>query len=648
MLYEQARTRTSPLPWPDAADLTSFIACEQVDSIHARMMRTVWTEPFCTVSGYGEAADRAPFVEEFHQWKVEEEGLQLVLDRAFLMALIEPRALIEVSEAIGTRTARKTIIAAPRVDPESGGLMYDQKGKPQLAVGADGKFIEAEHDALGVTTVVDSPEPVRTGPMYRVLPYRDSLILPVHARDEDEIWGYAKRVFKRKTDLTQQAKDGIYDEDEVAALTDTGDREMAAEPALRRDNISVAPQFAETAEKELWEVLVLLDLNALFDRHNVGKASGVKAGARWYVATTHLSQPALLRFQHDDLDRGRYVPIVLHPRTDRITEGFSFVGHKLITVLEEHTAYRNMGADATSKAVNAPIKRLTGALWDADEQPLGPKSVIDVRSMTEIEPMVMPDVPQSVWMQQQQCENAGRRIGGINDIASGQQVEKGNPTLGEVQMATEQSFVRMDLIVRRAQKAVESLMQIRHAIWKRTLADQPEGVDAPDALMVGLEGRGVPIDDYLPNGKITAALLSGPFRFKPYGSVETADVNRLRADMGQFMQFLGMYGKMFPQMMPILQSPKFARSILRYVGRLYRVPNMSDILGGPAQDLLGQGGTMAGPQMPGMMPPQQGMPQGMPMPPGMPPGPQGLEMIPGAPPPIPMPNPLAQISGTVQ
>ena len=50
MLYEQARTRRPDgLPWPDAADLTSYIPCEKVDSIHARIMRTVWTNPIWTV-----------------------------------------------------------------------------------------------------------------------------------------------------------------------------------------------------------------------------------------------------------------------------------------------------------------------------------------------------------------------------------------------------------------------------------------------------------------------------------------------------------------------------------------------------------------------------------------------------------------------
>ena len=81
MLYEQARTRSSKnLPWPDAADLTSHLACANVDALHARAMKTIWTEPVCTVEGWGQAADNAPFVEEFHQWKAEEERLQSVQD----------------------------------------------------------------------------------------------------------------------------------------------------------------------------------------------------------------------------------------------------------------------------------------------------------------------------------------------------------------------------------------------------------------------------------------------------------------------------------------------------------------------------------------------------------------------------------------
>src|SRR5574342_1303506 len=84
-LYEQARTRSQRnLPWPDAADLTSYIATEKVDALHARMMRTIFTEPVWTVEGWGDSVSKAPLVEEFHQAKVEEERLQGVLDRWLL------------------------------------------------------------------------------------------------------------------------------------------------------------------------------------------------------------------------------------------------------------------------------------------------------------------------------------------------------------------------------------------------------------------------------------------------------------------------------------------------------------------------------------------------------------------------------------
>jgi hypothetical protein len=76
-LYEQGRTRgASNQPWQDAADLTSFLATQYVDTLQARFVDTIFVEPVYTVEGYGEAAKRAPFVEEFHQWQLESEGFQ--------------------------------------------------------------------------------------------------------------------------------------------------------------------------------------------------------------------------------------------------------------------------------------------------------------------------------------------------------------------------------------------------------------------------------------------------------------------------------------------------------------------------------------------------------------------------------------------
>src|SRR5690349_14289714 len=57
LLYEQGRTRlASSAPWPGAADLTSYLGTQNVDSLHARLMKTVWVEPVWTVEGFGASA----------------------------------------------------------------------------------------------------------------------------------------------------------------------------------------------------------------------------------------------------------------------------------------------------------------------------------------------------------------------------------------------------------------------------------------------------------------------------------------------------------------------------------------------------------------------------------------------------------------
>ncbi len=650
MLYEQARTRNARnLPWPDAADLTSYLACEKVDALHARAMKTVWVEPVCTVEGWGQSADNAPFVEEFHQWKAEEERLQSVLDKLILISLIEPRGLLEVYEGSDWRTTRKRIQAQIQTDPTTGGMVYDDQGQPQPMLKDDGTYVEStDPNVPSAQILIDSTDNQRVGPQYRIIPYRDSVILPGHARDKEEIWAYGKRLWKRSSEIVALSTGprAIYDKESVDQLAKTTDRET--DLALARSNTSVAPQDETTSEKELWEVLVLIDLKAFFEVWSMDAPRGVKDGARWYLATLHKDEHLLLRWQYDDLERSRFVPVLLFPRPDRATEGFSFVGHKLITTVEEHTAYRNMAADRSSMANSVPIKRMTGALWDPEEQPWGPKAVIDVRNMQELEPVQVPDVPQSIFEHMQMSERTAERLAGVNDVASGQ-VSQDTRTLGEIQMATEQSFVRMDLIIRRFQESLEDLYQIRHAIWKRVLAEQKDGIDAPQSLIVGIEGRGQSIDSVMPDKKITAQLLEGAFRFKPHGSVETADIGKLRQDFLGFMQFLPQLLAAFPMLQMQFRSPEAGRSMGRQALRLFRIPNPQAFLGSAAQDMQQQLG-MPGGGVPGVtgampigapdpfLPMPGGGPVGQPGPPGMPPGmpppqmPAGPPMAPPGPP----------------
>lgn len=590
LIYEQGRTRlASRAPWAGAADLTSYIGTQNVDAIHARLMKTIAVEPVYTVEGWGSAAQNAPFVEEFTQWKVEDDRLQTDLDKLALISMIEPRGLMEVYEDATVRPIRKQINAAVQTDPTSGGPIYGENGQPQLQIGPDGRYVEADPGALGyATTVIDSYETVRKGPQQRVIPYRDSVILPGHARERREIWGYGKRIWKRMPEIEDAAEAGLYDKEAVAALPRVGEREPDA--ALTRSGQAVAPQEGPTAEKELWEVLVLADPD--------------DQGERWYVATIHLANRILLRLQYDDLERSRFVPVILFPRPDRATEGFSLIGHKLITSIEEHTAWRNMNADRAAMVLAAPIKRLQGALWDPQEQPWGPNAVIDVRDMREIEPIQIPDLPASAVQREQTMERTAERLAGVNDISSGQFATE-NKTLGEIQMATEQSFVRMDLVIRRFQEAMEDLAQIRHALHKRAIAEQPEGVPVPQSVMTGLEARG----QELPTNRITATMLEGNFRFKPRGSVETADPRAMRMDFTQmlqalpgFVQSLQVIGQMF--------GPLAVRSMIDQFIRVYRVQNRQAFIGGMS-GFLGGGGQPPQPGMPGMPPPGMAGPPGL-------------------------------------
>jgi len=633
-LYEQAPVRTgTDAPWPDAADLTSHIGTEKTDALHARLVRAVaGGEPIWSVEGWGESAQRAPYVEEFTQWKAEESRIQTTIDRLALISLIEPRGLLEIYEGTEMRTTRRDMKVAPQRTPE-GALMLGADGAAIPMKNGD-TYQEATGDELALDMVVDTRELVRTGPVERIIPYKDSVILPGHAREKSEIWAYGKRLWPRWGVLQRQANRGIYDKEAMRLVTPDSEKEPT--PQLQRANMDVTYADDSTAPIELWEMLVLVDLPLLLETAVQGLPKLKKKelqGERWYVMTLHPRTQTLLRIQHDDMDRSRFVPVILFPRPDRCTEGFSLIGHKLITTIEEHTAWRNMIADRGSLAINAPIKRLQGALWDPDADPLGPKSVIDVKDMREVEQMVIADVPQSAYQREQAMEQTGERLIGINDIASGQ-VSSESRTLGEVRMATEQSFVRMDLVVRRFQEALEDVGAIRHAIWQRTLAERPEGMPAPQSLIANLEGAGVSIDDHLPDRKVTAALLDGAFRFKPHGSVETADPNLRRSDLLTLAQMLPMLVASFPQLGPMFQTPQAARAIMREVLRTFRVENEQAFIGSPESDLQTQqmeAAMMALQNMPGMgaMP---GGPGGLPQPPGpVPPGGAPVPGIPGAP-----------------
>jgi hypothetical protein len=569
-------------------------------------------DPIWTVEGWGESAKKAPFVEDFHQWQAESEGLQAYLARVIHAALVETRGVLEVYEDTTTRTVRKEIKAL--LAPSASGAPYqlDADMQPVLAKDQNGEIIEAsEADGMAPTaeTVVDVEERVRKGPGYRVLTYRDFLVLPGHAKEKADIWGYAKRFTKRWDLLSEAAEKGVYDKTAIERITDSN--EVTSSLTLSGAPEPVADQRGDVAEKELWEVQLLKDFGE---------------GLRWYVATVHVPSLTLLRLVHDDQSVHRFINLVPFPRPDRNHEGYSFLGQKLITTIEEHTAWRNMLADRASMEISAPVKRLVGALWDPDLQPFGPKAVIDVRDMKEVEPMQLPPAMQGAITREQEIVQASERVAGINDVALGQAPDH-QQTLGEVNLVAEQSFVRMDEVIKNLQEGLEELGQVRHAIWLNCIKEYGEaGMPMPAALqdqdVPGLDQRGGQVN----TATLTPDLLEGTFRFKPRGSTENADLTKQRADQIQFLQALGVAFKTWPALaMVVGQNIPAAKSMIEQMLRVFRMPDKQAWIGSPSWQQLGQ------------LDPMTGQPMGMPMMPGMPgmPGMPPMGGPPGAPPMMP-------------
>lgn len=625
-LYEQGRTRNAKnSPWADAADFTSCLGTQYVDVMRSSIVKTVMVDPVYTVEGYGQSEAKAPFVEEFHQWQIEAEGFQQCFSRAVHLSLIEPWGILEVYEDTIKRPVRRVIKVATQQAPD-GTTLLDEKFQPVLQQKPDGTYVEALDELTpSAEMVIDSFETVCRGPRHRTIAYRDYLQLPAHATDKSEVWGHAKRFYRRLDQLKERAKAGLYDPQMVEDLG--GDDERASETTLAGEPIGVASKDgSERVEKELWEVLFLGSMD--------GK------GLRWYVATLHKDKHKLLRLQYDDIGRPRYFPFVPFPRPNS-TEGYSYIGHKLITTIEEDTAWRNYLADVAARQLQAPMYKLAGETWDPDSEPIGPRAVLTLRSREGVGAIQIPDQTAPAVERIRDCERRGERLSGINDASAGI-TSQDQRTLGEIQLITEQSQGRVSEAVKNIQETLEEIAQVRHLIWIRALKDMgAEGLEAPPSVaqsitmrtqklptapltpdvgvLGGLEERAPDVSAATPNVRFTVSMMEGSFRFKPRGSVENADKNRQRYDWGQWLQSMAQLSGANPMIAAVMQTPMAAKALIEQSIRLHSVPDKQAFLGSEAMAAMQQAMMMQqAQQMMGAAPP--GGPGGAP---GGPPAPVG-------------------------
>lgn len=585
-MYEQAE-RTGSRPWPDAADLASPLPTEKVDALRARLSSVIFgQDTICVAEAWGVPTERVQKVEAFHQWKAEDERLQSYVSKAIHTALIEGNGILEVHERATLKKSRSEMLAKPLLNADFAPILRED-GDPEVERDESGRIVPWSGDEAEpyVTINQQSIEWTARGPQYRVLSLKDFLFLPAQAPDRADVWGYAKRCFIRLPDLKQRVQQGLYNAEAVDRLGTDGERDQRAEHT--RQGITIAEQQHGTAEKEIWEVHLLHDI----DGDDVEE---------WLIATYSLKNQQLLRLAYDDLEQVRFVDFCPYPRPTSVY-GYSFVGHKLWTIAEEHTALRNMKADRQALALNAPLKRLSTSIWHPDEQPFGPGAVIDLRTMQDIEQLQIADVPASTIESERTTLGMAERVSGLGDTAvSGIQPDV-RRTATEHNYAAQGSFVRIDEAVRWCQEALEDLYLLRHRLWQRALESEESGLVAPERIMRGLEMRGLE----MPEGplKFTAGDLMGPFRFKPRGSTETADKRALRADQAEMTQALMAIAQMFPGVgQTLAQNSAAGFELLKMVLRLYNAPNPQLFLQQPA--VSAPPGVMPAPGQPGAGDPQ--------------------------------------------
>lgn len=590
---------TKNTPWKGAANLGSFIVTEKVASMRARIVATLMSDPVWVAEGFGEAASRAPAVEEFMQWKAEQTKLQSFLGRATHNSLIEGTGVLEVSDRVVHRRGLRTINALLQRDEASGGVMLDDSGHEIPVKLKSGRYVDAEAGEPSLKMVVSDIVRATAGPSYRVLTLKNFFILPGHASERSDIWGYAKKFYRRLPELQVSEKEGYYQN--VADLGTSGDRDEAGGAAsefpadTRAGGYATPPQADATADKEIWEVTFLADLDD----------DGYE---EWYVVTLSRIKQVLLRVQYQDYDTPHYILFTPFPRPNSVY-GYSYAYDMLGSLYDEHSALRNMFADRSALATSAPFLQVEGSPWNPGQKPFGPRQVITVRDLNEIKQLDVKDVPNSIMSALNMVLSAAERISGQNDISTGHLAQQ-DRTLGEVKLTTEQSWIRIDEVVKNFQEGMEDLFDLLLIIWRNKLEQEPEAL--PGEIAASMTERGIQIDDKT----ITADVLAGTFRGKPHGSVDGSDYSKMRVDFAQMLTALTQLSQTVPALQAHLNQAPVVRSIVSQLARMYRWPDRANLVG-----------TFTGEPPP---PPP-------PSPPGMPGAPPGAAPLAGAPPNVPAP-----------
>lgn len=414
-IYEAHRKEKKEWPWPGASNYTVPLAMSVVDSIHARLVKSVFeVDPLWIARPrtpeHSEVAKKAEWY--LDMW-ADAMNLSAALDVAILNMLIEGPGVVKFDWVRETRRI-------PAVtDPVSGMPLNNE-------------VVEYE------------------GPRAFPVPTKDFILIPADAPTIEDAVYVGHRVFLTQQQLEDRRRRGVYfNVGKLIAKSESKTHDKTPHPSrILATSDTSDGQNPETKQFEIIE---------LYGPYEFDPAVGPEPA----MFTFSAEHSILLRIEPYPYQYGRppYVAFSIFPRAN------FFWPRSLVEMLEspqeELTAFHNMRADAIARQIAPPLLRRVGSRWDPEKQPWQPGQVIDVADPAEIVELNLSPVPHAMFVHEQGILNNTERMTGMSDVFMGR-VPSPYQTATATTAARAEGLVRIDVAVTRFQ---DTMKKVAWILW---------------------------------------------------------------------------------------------------------------------------------------------------------------------------------------
>jgi hypothetical protein len=430
--------------WKNASDvpapLTRVYCNNHTTRLNQQIIKAV--PPFTAVASTTQALDYAPDIEEALTHVLEKADWQIAADEVHNELPIVGNCLLRVTFEIETRHVPRHNV---ELDDENFGL--------QLTAGQD--FATAYWDSIkkdedGTPTAHLDYEDVMTysGVRFKVIPWEDSVIMPVTVRDPEDAYGIGQRLMIRGEDLIEGAAEGKYIKD---AVDEVLTRQSYVTPRDRIERYDVQGIIPTSSggnnglpdRDPAYQDYMCYELNWRMDANNDGKME-------WVIVTIHYDSKTILRLQYLPYEHGepyyhlfRYIP--------RVRELFWMsVSEVIATYQDAATAVLNQIIDAQDYQLN-----MFGNFFYDSTSGLDPNKFelqlgrpIRVDSVEGIKPIDFKPLPQEAYQVYQLFKEVCDLLTATSNPTLGK-VTESSKTLGEVQLVAAASGMQFEEVASR-------------------------------------------------------------------------------------------------------------------------------------------------------------------------------------------------------